>query len=112
MFRVGPYARVSTNYQQTLAMQNRAVREYAMPRGSRSDSCFRRGASPGTVFCPLRKGESIEAVRMATEYACQRDALLQEPHTAGGAVWTKEIEQAIDRFDVGSCIRFLALDQE
>ena len=29
MFRAGLYARVSTNDQQTLAMQNRAMREYA-----------------------------------------------------------------------------------
>ena len=28
MFRAGLYARVSTNDQQTLAMQNRAMREY------------------------------------------------------------------------------------
>src|SRR5450755_2734952 len=33
MFRVGLYARVSTNDQQTLAMQNRAMREYAARRG-------------------------------------------------------------------------------
>src|SRR5262252_6726419 len=33
MFRVGLYARVSTNEQQTLAMQNRAMREYAARRG-------------------------------------------------------------------------------
>lgn len=33
MFRVGLYARVSTNDQQTLAMQNRAMREYAIRRG-------------------------------------------------------------------------------
>ncbi len=33
MFRVGIYARVSTNDQQTLAMQNRAMREYAARRG-------------------------------------------------------------------------------
>ena len=33
MFRVGLYARVSTNDQQTLAMQNRAMREYADRRG-------------------------------------------------------------------------------
>ncbi len=32
MFRVGLYARVSTN-DQTLAMQNRAMREYAARRG-------------------------------------------------------------------------------
>jgi DNA invertase Pin-like site-specific DNA recombinase len=33
MLRVGLYARVSTNEQQTLAMQNRAMREYAIRRG-------------------------------------------------------------------------------
>lgn len=33
MFRAGPYARVPTNDQQTLAMQNRAMREYAGRRG-------------------------------------------------------------------------------
>ena len=33
MLRAGLYARVSTNDQQTLAMQNRAMREYATRRG-------------------------------------------------------------------------------
>ena len=33
MFRVGLYARVSSNDQQTLAMQTRAMREYATRRG-------------------------------------------------------------------------------
>jgi DNA invertase Pin-like site-specific DNA recombinase len=33
MLRAGVYARVSTNDQQTLAMQNRALREYAARRG-------------------------------------------------------------------------------
>jgi predicted site-specific integrase-resolvase len=33
MLRVGPYARVSTNDQQTLPMQSRAMREYAARRG-------------------------------------------------------------------------------
>jgi DNA invertase Pin-like site-specific DNA recombinase len=33
MFRAGLYSRVSTNDQQTLAMQNRAMREYAARRG-------------------------------------------------------------------------------
>jgi putative DNA-invertase from lambdoid prophage Rac len=33
MFRAGLYARVSTNDQQTLAMQNRAMREYGARRG-------------------------------------------------------------------------------
>lgn len=33
MLRAGLYARVSTNDQQTLPMQNRAMREYAVRRG-------------------------------------------------------------------------------
>src|SRR5512145_2797220 len=33
MLRAGLYARVSTNDQQTLALQNRAMREYAARRG-------------------------------------------------------------------------------
>src|ERR1044071_2704417 len=33
MFRAGLYARISTNDQQTLAMQSRAMREYAGRRG-------------------------------------------------------------------------------
>jgi len=33
MFRAGPYARVSTNDQQTLSMQSRAMREYGARRG-------------------------------------------------------------------------------
>ena len=33
MFRAGLYARVSTNDQQTLPMQTRAMREYAARRG-------------------------------------------------------------------------------
>ena len=33
MFRAGLYARVSTNDQQTLAMQNRAMREFSARRG-------------------------------------------------------------------------------
>jgi hypothetical protein len=34
LFRVGLYARVSTHDQQTLPLQNRALREYAARRGS------------------------------------------------------------------------------
>ena len=33
MFRAGLYSRVSTNEQQTLPLQNRALREYAAKRG-------------------------------------------------------------------------------
>ena len=36
MFRAGLYARVSTSDQQTLAMQNRAMRQYAARRGWRA----------------------------------------------------------------------------
>src|ERR1041385_1272484 len=36
MFRAGLYARVSTNDQQTLTMQNRAMREYAAREAGRS----------------------------------------------------------------------------
>src|SRR5262252_8466971 len=52
MFRVGLYARVSTEDQNTLAMQNRAMREYAVrrldgrhasPRGE-----LRRSTAPGS----------------------------------------------------------------
>lgn len=40
MFRAGLYARVSTNDQQTLPMQSRAMREYAARRGL--DHCCER----------------------------------------------------------------------
>jgi DNA invertase Pin-like site-specific DNA recombinase len=33
MTRTGPYARISTQDQQTLPMQNRAMRDYAVRRG-------------------------------------------------------------------------------
>src|ERR1043165_5072145 len=49
MFRAGLYARVSTSDQQTLAMQNRAMREYAVRRG-------------WTIALQVREGNS-EAVR-------------------------------------------------
>lgn len=54
MFRVGLYARVSTNDQQTLAMQNRAMREYAARRG-------------WTVVMQVREVNSGAAKRQARE---------------------------------------------
>ena len=45
MLRAGVYARVSTNDQQTLAMQNRAMREYA----ARRDRAYYRGTSQTTT---------------------------------------------------------------
>src|SRR3974377_1360095 len=54
MFRAGLYARVSTNDQQTLAMQNRAMREYAARRS-------------WTVALQVREGNSGAARREARE---------------------------------------------
>lgn len=52
--RAGLYARVSTNDQQTLAMQNRAMREYAVRRG-------------WTIACQVREVKSGAARREARE---------------------------------------------
>ena len=54
MFRAGLYARVSTHDQQTLAMQNRAMREYAARRG-------------WTVALQVREVDSGAAKREARE---------------------------------------------
>ncbi len=63
MFRVGLYARVSTNDQQTLPMQNRAMREYAARRG-------------WTVALQVREVGSSAAKREA------RERLLEAPPAA------------------------------
>ena len=55
MFRAGLYARVSTNDQQTLAMQNRAMREYAARRG-------------WTIVLQIREVNSGAARREAREH--------------------------------------------
>jgi DNA invertase Pin-like site-specific DNA recombinase len=47
MLRAGLYARVSTNDQQTLALQNRALREYAARRGWTIALQVRESAPPG-----------------------------------------------------------------
>src|SRR3954464_3954024 len=54
MLRAGPYARVSTSDQQTLTMQNRAMREYAARRG-------------WTIGLQVREGNSGGARREARE---------------------------------------------
>jgi DNA invertase Pin-like site-specific DNA recombinase len=54
MLRAGLYARVSTNDQQTLAMQNRVVHEYAVRRG-------------WTIVMQIREVQSGEAKREARE---------------------------------------------
>jgi putative DNA-invertase from lambdoid prophage Rac len=59
MFRAGLYARVSTNDQQTLAMQNRAMREYAVRRG-------------WTIALQVREVNSGAAKREAREMAARR----------------------------------------
>ena len=43
LFRAGLYARVSTNDQQTLAMQSRAMREYAARRGEIHGHSYSQG---------------------------------------------------------------------
>src|SRR3954447_21188895 len=67
MFRAGLYARVSTNDQQTLAMQNRAMREYAARRG-------------WTVAMQVREVNSGVARRPA----CEK---LLKPPAAGRSTW-------------------------
>jgi predicted site-specific integrase-resolvase len=64
MLRAGIYARVSTNDQQTLAMQNRAMREYAARRG-------------WTIILQVREVNSGAARREA------RERLLE----AGRSIW-------------------------
>ena len=64
MLRVGLYARVSTNDQQTLPMQSRAMREYAVRRG-------------WTIALQVREVGSVAARREAREKlleaACRRE---------------------------------------
>ena len=67
MFRAGLYARVSTNDQQTLAMQNRAMREYAARRG-------------WTIALQVREVNSGGARREAREK-------LLEAAAAGRSIW-------------------------
>jgi len=61
MFRVGIYARVSTNDQQTLAMQNRAMREYASRRGW-TVAMQVRDVNSGAGRCEVRE-KLLEAAR-------------------------------------------------
>src|SRR3954454_23260284 len=67
MFRAGLYARVSTNDQQTLAMQNRAMREYAARRG-------------WTIALQVREVNSGGAKRELREKVL-------EPPAAGRSMW-------------------------
>src|SRR5438309_11376743 len=64
MFRVGLYARVSTNDQQTLPIQNRAMREYAARRGWTIVLQVREVASGAT---------KREARERLLEAACRRE---------------------------------------
>src|SRR5260370_36205526 len=64
MFRAGLYARVSTNDQQTLPMQNRALREYAARRG-------------WTIALQVREVGSAAAKRKAREKVMEAARRLQ-----------------------------------
>ncbi len=68
MLRAGLYARVSTNDQQTLAMQSRAMREYATRRG-------------WTVALPVREVNSGAAKREARARNCWK------PLAGGRSTW-------------------------
>src|SRR6266699_3734985 len=70
MFRAGLYARVSTNDQQTLPMQTRALREYVARRGwtlanadpggrLRSDRAIRPRATDGSGAPPRNRCRSL-----------------------------------------------------
>ena len=61
LFRVGLYARVSTNDQQTLTMQIRAMREYAVRRGW-TVALQEREVNSGAVRRPARE-KLLEAAR-------------------------------------------------
>jgi DNA invertase Pin-like site-specific DNA recombinase len=61
MLRAGLYARVSTNDQQTLAMQNRAMREYAARRGW-TVALHVREVNSGAARRPARE-KLLEAAR-------------------------------------------------
>jgi DNA invertase Pin-like site-specific DNA recombinase len=61
MLRAGLYARVSTNDQQTLAMQNRAMREYAARRGW-TVALHVREVNSGAARRPTRE-KLLEAAR-------------------------------------------------
>src|ERR1041384_4635853 len=60
MLRVGLYARVSTNDQQTLAMQNRAMREYAARR------CWTIALQVREVNSCRATGHYVQRARAAT----------------------------------------------
>ena len=74
MFRVGLYARVSTEDQNTLAMQNRAMREYAARRG-------------WTVVMQVREVNSGAVRRQVREKYSKRLAVGKSTECWSGA-WT------------------------
>src|SRR5207237_2155160 len=71
MLRAGLYARVSTNDQQTLAMQNRAMREHAPRRGC-------------TIALQIREANSGAARREAREKGL---AAARRREVGVGQVW-------------------------
>ncbi len=84
MFRTGLYARVSTNDQQTLAMQNRAMREYAFRRGwtiaaqvrEVNSGAAQREAREKVKYCLvlLRRGRESKQHRKRTKNESQTSA--------------------------------------
>ena len=68
MLRAGLYARVSTNDQQTLSMQSRAMREYAARRGWTIAQQIREVGS-GAAKREARE-KLLEAARRRTSMSC------------------------------------------
>lgn len=66
MLRAGLYARVSTNDQQTLAMQNRAMREYAARRGWTIVLQVREVNSGAVRRKPVRSCSKLPAAERST----------------------------------------------
>src|ERR1035441_769973 len=60
IIRAGLYARVSTQDQQTLPMQNRAMREYAARRSWTVAMQVKEGWNTGQIFLTIAPGQSYK----------------------------------------------------
>jgi hypothetical protein len=109
MFRAGLYARVSTNDQQTLAMQSRAMREYAArrswtirsasPRGElRGRAAERSRENPGSRAPPGHRRGAGLAVGSVGRSVTDLLATLQELEHLGPRM-QEQFRQQLARFD-------------
>jgi DNA invertase Pin-like site-specific DNA recombinase len=63
MFRAGLYARISANDQQTLAMQNRAMREYGVHNGMGPVGRLLRGGATSERLAECQRGGAFRRSR-------------------------------------------------